>query len=76
MGSKGQLPLDFFESVGICDNAPSNVFLIMFSSMKNILIHVYAKRVLAIRRIFSLVDMITKPKFSNCPNIFKIGVFR
>ena len=23
---KGQLPLDFFESVGICDGAPSNVF--------------------------------------------------
>ena len=34
------------------------------------------KEVLAIRRIFSLVDMITKPKFSNCPNIFKIGLFR
>ena len=31
---------------------------------------------LAIRRIFSLVDMITKPKFLNCPNIFKIGLFR
>ena len=31
---------------------------------------------LAIRRIFSLVDMITKPKFSNCPNIFKVGLFR
>ena len=26
MGSKGQLPLDFFESVGICHGAPSNVF--------------------------------------------------
>ena len=26
MGSKGQLPLDFFESVGMCDGAPSNVF--------------------------------------------------
>ena len=26
MGSKGQLPLDFFESVGICDGAPSNVY--------------------------------------------------
>ena len=31
---------------------------------------VYYTRVLAIRRIFSLVDM----KFSNCPNVFKIGV--
>ena len=35
----------------------------------------FRKGALAIRRIFSLVDMITKPKFSNCPNIFKIGLF-
>ena len=34
------------------------------------------KRVLAIRRIFYLVDMITNTKFSNCPNVFKIGVAR
>ena len=34
------------------------------------------KGALAIRRIFSLVDMITKPKFSNCPYVFKIGLFR
>ena len=27
MGSKGKLPLDFFESVEICDGASSNVFL-------------------------------------------------
>ena len=26
MGLKGQIPLDFFESVGIRDGAPSNVF--------------------------------------------------
>ena len=26
MLSKGQLPLNFFESVGICDGVPSNVF--------------------------------------------------
>ena len=32
------------------------------------------KEVLAIRRIFSLVDMITNTIFSNCPNVFKIGV--
>ena len=31
---------------------------------------------LAIRRIFSLVDMIAKPKFSNCPNVFKIDLLR
>ena len=29
------------------------------------------KEVLAIRRIFSLVEMITNTKFSNCPNVFK-----
>ena len=34
------------------------------------------KGALAIRRIFSLVDMITKHKFSNCSNLFKIGLFR
>ena len=32
------------------------------------------KEVLAIQRIFSLVDMIANTKFSNCPNVFKIGV--
>ena len=31
---------------------------------------------LAIRRIFSLVDMIKNTKFSNCPNNFKSGVVR
>ena len=25
-GPKGRIPLDFFESVGICDGAPSNEF--------------------------------------------------
>ena len=29
------------------------------------------KELLAIRRIFSLVDMLTNTKFSNCPNVFK-----
>ena len=33
------------------------------------------KEALAIRRIFSLVDMITKAKFSNCPIDFKIRLF-
>ena len=32
------------------------------------------KELLAIRRIFSLVDMITNTKFSNCPNNFEFGV--
>ena len=34
------------------------------------------KGALVIRRVFSLVDMITKPKFSNYPYVFKIGLFR
>ena len=33
------------------------------------------KEALAKRRIFSLVDMITKAKFSNSPNVFKIRLF-
>ena len=32
------------------------------------------KELLAIRRIFSLVDMINNIKFSNCPSVFEIGV--
>ena len=32
------------------------------------------QELLAIRRIFSLVDMINDIKFSNCPNVFEIGV--
>ena len=31
---------------------------------------------LAIRRVFSLVDMITNTKFSNCTFVFKIGAVR
>ena len=33
-----------------------------------------SKEVLAIMRIFSLVDMITNAKFSKFPNVFKIGI--
>ena len=37
--------------------------------------HIYFfKELLAIRRILSLVGMITNTNFSNCPNVFKIGV--
>ena len=36
---------------------------------------VMMKGVLAIRRVFSLVDMITNTKLSNCPNVFKIVWF-
>ena len=34
------------------------------------------KGALGIRRVFSLVEMITKTKFSNCGNVFKSGLFR
>ena len=33
----------------------------------------FDEEALAIRRVFSLVDMITKTKFSNCTLVFKIG---
>ena len=36
---------------------------------------IYLEEALAIRRILSLVDMITKAKFSNSPNDFKIRLF-
>ena len=34
------------------------------------------KEALAIRRIFSLVVMVTKTQFSKCSNVLKIGLFR
>ena len=34
MGSKDQIPLDIFESVGIYDGAPSNVFSFLLISPK------------------------------------------
>ena len=34
------------------------------------------KEALAIRRLFSLVDIITNTKFSNCTLVFKIGAVR
>ena len=43
-------------------------------SLKKIRGELNSKELLAIRRIFSLVDMITNTKFSNCPNAFKIDV--
>ena len=37
MGSKCQLPLDFFESVGICDGAPSNVSCVCYAFLRGCL---------------------------------------
>ena len=42
--------------------------------LKTVLTMRLPKEVLAISRIFSLVDMIININFSNCPNVFKIGV--
>ena len=36
----------------------------------------HRKEALAIRHVFSLVDMITNTKFSNCTLVFKIGAVR
>ena len=38
--------------------------------------HDLLKEALAIRRVFSLVDIITNTKFSNCTLVFKIGAVR
>ena len=51
------------------------IFFFIFK-MANANFKMAAKGDLAIRRIFSVVDMITKPKFSNFSNTFKIGLFR
>ena len=47
---------------------------IVCSFMENSIGLKKGEELLAIRRIFSLVDMVTNTKFSNCPNVFKIGV--
>ena len=49
---------------------------ILFPGKSKKILGFTSKGALAIRHIFSLVNMITKPKFSNCPNVFKIGLFR
>ena len=38
---------------------------------KNKILAKNPEELLAIRRILSLIDMITNTKFSNCPNVFK-----
>ena len=53
--------------------ALSRLVTLSISSLRNLDIEAN-KEHLAIRRIFSLVDMITNTKFSNCPNVFEIGV--
>ena len=46
----------------------------LVQNMVQNMVRLHIKEVLAIRRIFSLVDMITKTKFSNHPNVFEIGL--
>ena len=53
--------LNLVQSIFSCLAALKNPYGYMF----------WAKELLAIRRIFSLVDIITNTKFSNCPNVFK-----
>ena len=42
MGSKDQTPLDIFESVGICDGAPSNVYCFSHDFKDSIVLHTWA----------------------------------
>ena len=51
-------------------NLTNHSFIVVFDSKD-----LDPKEALAIRRIFSLVDTITKAKFSNSPNDFKICLF-
>ena len=71
------LGLDVREPVfGVCEQHPRSLISAFdIHLLESISKLATSKGALAIRRIFSLVDMITKPKFSNCPNIFKIGLF-
>ena len=61
--------------IGALNTLLSGGFILSIDMQLNFYILSY-QGALAIRRIFSLVDMITKPKFSYCPNVFKIGLFR
>ena len=45
------------------------------SKLLRVIVGCNNKEALAIRRIFSLVEMITETKFSNSPNDFKIRLF-
>ena len=55
-------------------NLNFNPYIYILYYQSNILNYLPPKELLAIRRIFSLVGMITNTNFSNCPNVFKIGV--
>ena len=46
-----------------------------YATLRHPKMHSQTNEALAIRRIFSPVDMITKAKFSNSPNYFKIRLF-
>ena len=71
------LPAKHGRHIGIMSASTSSHYWFPFDNLKILnVVMLFIKGALAIRRIFSLVDMITKPKFSNCPNIFKIGLFR
>ena len=56
----------------VCDCGISWSYSLTFDG--NFLWSTKGLELLATRRIFSLVEMITSTKFSNCPNVFELGV--
>ena len=57
------------------DSHEISCFFVIFEKAANFEIAICCKEALAIRRIFSLDDMIAKAQFSNCPYDFKKCLF-
>ena len=74
--SEWNLPFDHLRCTILANNERVHSMGLWEHRNKDIYLNkrTHAKEHLAIRRIFSLVDMITNTKFSNCPNVFEIGV--
>ena len=69
----------FTASIGSVDSLYPSVFIYCLNLHQFLILccskaMMFVKELLAIRRIFSLVNMINNIKFSNCPNVFEIGV--
>ena len=57
-------------------NQTCECFILIVCIIRPLNIDKKSKEALAIRRVFSLVDMITNTKFSNCTLVFKISAVR
>ena len=56
------------------DSQEISCLIVIFEIAAKFYMVACCKEALAIRRIFSLVEMITNAKFSNFPKVLKIGV--